>query len=198
MPKKIDHEKRKRLIVSKALEVFTREGYQNTSFQLIASECGLSRATVYQYFSHKEDIYTYAAKSVTEDLFKKYVSPQWMNKVSEIDNLKAVSRDFMKLARDHRQEIVNLVAAMSQAGMDFRLTVKHRTARLELHMGRLIRSGIKDHTIKKCKSTQIAEQLLILLESYCFQLVFFEIQAEESENIVMSFLDNLKEEPNNI
>lgn len=192
MPKKIDHEERKKLIVSKALDVFSRIGYQNTSFRLIANECGLSRATVYQYFSHKEEIYTFAAKEVTEDLFRKYTDPEWLKDISEIDKIEAICLDFMVISKEHRHEIVNLVVAMAQMGLDFRMAVKHRTARLELYLGRLIRAGIKKGNIKKCKSTKIAEQIIILLESFCFQLVFFEIQIEESEDIVKSYIGNLR------
>ena len=55
MPKKIDHEARKEKILHTALRVFGREGYRDSNLSLIASECGISRPTIYQYFKDKEE-----------------------------------------------------------------------------------------------------------------------------------------------
>ena len=65
MPKKIDHEKRKEKILQTALKVFAREGYKDANLSLIATECGISRPTIYQYFKNKEQIYYFAVKLVT-------------------------------------------------------------------------------------------------------------------------------------
>jgi AcrR family transcriptional regulator len=65
MPKKIDHEERKEKILQTALKVFAREGYRDSNLSLIATECGISRPTIYQYFKDKEQIYYYAVKLVT-------------------------------------------------------------------------------------------------------------------------------------
>ena len=65
MPKKVDKEERKELIMNSALAVFAREGYREANLSLIAEESGISRPTVYQYFNDKNDIYYYAVKLVT-------------------------------------------------------------------------------------------------------------------------------------
>ncbi len=75
MPKKIDHEARKERILQTALKVFAREGYRDSNLSLIASECNISRPTIYQYFKDKEDIYYYAVKLVTARMFNRYAAP---------------------------------------------------------------------------------------------------------------------------
>ena len=64
MPKKLDHELRKEENLQTALKVFAREGYRDSNLSLIATECGISRPTIYQYFKDKEEIYYYAVKLV--------------------------------------------------------------------------------------------------------------------------------------
>ena len=73
MPKKIDHEERKVIILKKALEIFARDGYRDSNLSSIAEECGLSRPTLYQYFKDKKEIYYYAVKLITGKMFTKYI-----------------------------------------------------------------------------------------------------------------------------
>ena len=73
MPKKIDHEQRKINILNNALKVFAQEGYKNSNLSLIAKKSGISRPTIYQYFKDKDEIYYYAVKLVTGNMFEKYV-----------------------------------------------------------------------------------------------------------------------------
>ena len=39
----VEHDKRKREILDKALDVFIEEGYEDATFQKIADKCGISR-----------------------------------------------------------------------------------------------------------------------------------------------------------
>ena len=87
MPKKIDHEARKEKILHTALRVFGREGYRDSNLSLIASECGISRPTIYQYFRDKEEIYYYAVKLVTGRMFNKYAEYAWSSEENYIDRI---------------------------------------------------------------------------------------------------------------
>ena len=42
----IDHEKRKKVILKKALDVIIDEGYEDATFQKIADRCGITRTTL--------------------------------------------------------------------------------------------------------------------------------------------------------
>ena len=39
----VEHEKRKREILEKAMELFCRDGYEDVTFQKIADACGITR-----------------------------------------------------------------------------------------------------------------------------------------------------------
>ena len=43
----VEHDKRKREILDKALDVFIEEGYEDATFQKIADKCGITRTTLY-------------------------------------------------------------------------------------------------------------------------------------------------------
>jgi AcrR family transcriptional regulator len=48
----VEHEKRQREILEKALDVFIDEGYENATFQKIADRCAIMRTTLYIYFKN--------------------------------------------------------------------------------------------------------------------------------------------------
>ncbi len=49
-------EKRKKLILETALELFANEGYHNTSISRIANEAKISKGLLYNYFKSKEEL----------------------------------------------------------------------------------------------------------------------------------------------
>jgi TetR/AcrR family transcriptional regulator len=55
-------------IISAALGVFGRYGYQRTSMGLIATAAGISRPALYWHFSGKDDIFRAAGGRITDDL----------------------------------------------------------------------------------------------------------------------------------
>jgi len=64
----IEHDKRKREILEKALDVFIDEGYEDTTFQKIAERCGITRTILYLYFKNKREIFTFSIKLFMEKL----------------------------------------------------------------------------------------------------------------------------------
>jgi AcrR family transcriptional regulator len=64
----VEHEKRKREILEKSLDVFVEEGYEDTTFQKIAERCGITRTILYLYFKNKREIFAFSIKHFTEKL----------------------------------------------------------------------------------------------------------------------------------
>lgn len=196
MPKKIDHEARKQEILQAALKVFAREGYRNSNLSLIAAECSLSRPTIYQYFTDKEEIYHYAVKLVTGRMFSKYVSYVWRDPSGEIDKLIRICEDIVDTADANNTEISNLVGVMIQVkheGRDFEGMIMHRTAKLSILFKRLIRSGMANGVVKSCDVDKVAEQLMVLLEGACLRIAFFKkYDTNQDKDIIRTFLASFK------
>ena len=61
----VEHEKRKKEILDKALDLFMENGYEDVTFQKIADKCGVTRTTLYIYFKNKKEIFAWSIKQLT-------------------------------------------------------------------------------------------------------------------------------------
>lgn len=197
MPKKVDKEERKELIMSSALAVFAREGYREANLSLIAEESGISRPTVYQYFNDKNDIYYYAVKLVTGKMFKRYSAIAWAeNDDTELDRIFKIFKDVLDYASTHDATVSNLMEFMlseKKRGVDFSKVIEERTIKLIILLKRLLRQGISNNTIKKCDVEAVSRNLFYLIESCCFQVaVFRTFDRDAAISLITSYLEFLK------
>ena len=196
MPKKIDHEERKEKILQTALKVFAREGYRDSNLSLIATECGISRPTIYQYFKDKEQIYYYAVKLVTGRMFTKYADYAWTTSDDIIQRILNICNDIIDISTQHRGELTSLMDVMLQLkkeGTDFSDIILRRTAKLHILFKRLLRLGISNGEVVKCDINRITQHLVILLESFCFQLAFLDaFDVAGSRELVSNYLELIR------
>ena len=196
MPKKIDHEERKEKILQTALRVFAREGYRDSNLSLIATECGISRPTIYQYFKDKEQIYYYAVKLVTGRMFTKYAEYAWNTSDGIIRRILTICHDIIDISTHHRGELTSLMDVMLQLkkeGTDFSDIILRRTAKLHILFKRLLRLGISTGEVVQIDINRITQHLVILLESFCFQLAFLDsFDVEGSKEMVNNYLELLR------
>ena len=54
MAKAIDHNVRKRLVVTEAMKIFAQMGYSKVSFLTISEATGIARTALYRYFKNVE------------------------------------------------------------------------------------------------------------------------------------------------
>ena len=192
MPKHIDHEQRKKEILYAALDVFAKEGYKDTSLGLIASSCGLSRTTVYQYFKDKSEIFYFAVKNATDAMFAKYSSKEWNKIENPVDRLLLLMNDILNTADEHEREISNLVLVLKDLDGDLSETIKRRTAKLALFLSRLIRESLKRNPNEKAKNIkpqQEAQRIIVLIESYCFHITYI----SQNKDVIRSLMTDLVE-----
>ena len=64
----VEHEKRRKEILQKSLDVFVEEGYEDVTFQKIADRCGITRTTLYIYFKNKHEIFLGSIKELMGSL----------------------------------------------------------------------------------------------------------------------------------
>ena len=198
MPKKIDHEERKIKILNTALKVFAREGYRDSNLSLIAEECGLSRPTLYQYFSDKDEIYYYAVKLVTGHMFTRYAKIAWdKNNGDPIDRIILITDDIIDTAKANEsalQALMDVMLQQKRENVDFSEIIMKRTAKLTILFKRLLNSGIKDGSVKsECDINMVSAHIFTLLEAFCFQIAFlgnFDLAA--SKKFVATYLDFFK------
>jgi len=195
MPKIIDHDKRKEEILNTALEVFSREGYRDSNLSLIAQECGISRPTIYQYFHDKEEIYYYAVKLVTGDMFRKYADIAWNTPGRVTDKLKQICTDIILTGYKHQPALTALVDVMillRKEGKEFSDVIMKRTVKLNILFKRLLRYGIDNNEIRDISINDVSGHLMTLIEAFCFQIAFLgSYDPAGSIELMNIFIDNL-------
>jgi len=161
-----EKEQRIQSILGEAKKLFFSKGYRETTMDEVALEAGFSKATIYQYFKSKDDLYFSLLLPVAEDSTKE------MKKVEEkLDTEKYSSgasfiRDMFKhfyKAYEKDPEGFKILQLFQQTGMLWELSEKTRLAIFEkgktnFELARLlIRKAIKQNLIKKVNAYQFSD-----------------------------------------
>ena len=177
MPKIVDKEERMNMILQKAIEVFSKVGYKDSNLSLIAEKCNLSRPTVYQYFKDKKEIYYYAVKKISSEMYSRYsVIAFKKGDETELERLKLIIADIFGSAKRNDAALSNLVEfilAEKKNGVDVYSSIMFRTAKLRLLIKRLLLQGMQKGTIKECNVEKVGDDIYNLVQAECFQIGFF-------------------------
>ena len=194
MPKIIDHKQRKISILRQAFALFARYGYQNTSLSQLAGACGISRPTLYLYFRDKEEIFTYAVKYYTDEMFsgyKSYVSssapvlPQIRRIIADIIFKSWHSRDFITSLGD-------FIFQKRHEDRNFPEAIRRRTVKLDHLLRRMLKDGVASGEIHAIPIEATSMQLLDLVQAYLFKLAILNAaDPQQTISVIEAFLDGL-------
>lgn len=150
-PKIVDKETRKLQLASCALDVFARVGFDKASISLIASECGVGKGTVYEYFDSKEDLFLEAVmvwlagvESDTRQQLEGRLDPQ-APPLSQLKSyLSATAESFLKNPYYKRMSLImtNLMISHTQWLMQSDM-LKHSTESFRGVIRDLIQSAVE-------------------------------------------------------
>lgn len=183
MPKIVDKEQKKREIVSKALDVFSQSGFRDSNLQQIASRCGYSRTTLYNYFKNKEEIYYFAldtAFSKIEDESKLIMASV---SLSTEDKIKALIKSVMLNigANDTSTALmVDFWLQIKNGNLRIREKVQDSVASLQNTLISLLDEGKREGFYKPIDSPAIASTLLALVQSFIVSSVMTGMNAVDS------------------
>lgn len=108
-----EYGKKRREILKMALSVFRENGYDATSMDQIALECGFTKAVLYQYFKSKEELFSaiFQEPVIISDLDN--LTFEYTNENLE-EVLIKIGRTFMELFEDEdRLNLIRIVIAES-------------------------------------------------------------------------------------
>lgn len=177
----VEHDKRKREILDKALDVFVEEGYEDATFQKIADRCGITRTTLYIYFKNKREIFLWSIKQLTEGLEKSLLETMGDTTLSSVEILKQFTIKIINKCVDNRRlfnVVLTYLLQLQKTGKNPGERVRRRTIRLRHLLSKIIIDGInkgefKDVNVKACN-----EMFYSLIESTVFRLAIL-----DSENV---------------
>jgi AcrR family transcriptional regulator len=170
----VEHEKRRREILEKALDVFMDEGFEDATFQKIADRCGITRTTLYIYFKNKREIFNYSIKQLLLEVENDLWRVRKNKELSSIDKLiQILSLTIDRLEENRRllSVVLNYLLYLSKSDSNPDYRVRKRTIRMRHILASMVIEGIRAGEIAPINVRTADDLLYGLLESAIFQLV---------------------------
>jgi len=192
----VEHDKRKREILEKSLDVFIDEGYADTTLQKIADRCGITRTILYLYFHNKREIFTFSIKRFTERLETELKALAADEKLHAWDKLGAVSEHVIRQCMNNAKLLVVIIDYLShlkRSGGETYERVLRRTIRMRHIVSGIVIAGQKKGELKKMPVAPISNLILAMVESTIFRVAILDrAEADDSIEAVKIFLATLK------
>ena len=191
----VEHEKRKKEILDKALDLFMENGYEDVTFQKIADKCGVNRTTLYIYFKNKKEIFAWSINQLTNEIESSLLKIIDNRDLSYEERLKSVLHTILqKCVDNYRLFVITLtyLLQLKNTGKDTKKIVQRRIIRLRHLLSTVIIDGITSGNFKKVNVHEANELIFNLIEAAVFKLTVFgpqDIQAlQKSFDLTVSAL----------
>jgi len=196
MSRIVDHEKRKREILGKALLLFSEQGYSSVTFQKIADDCGISRTTLYRYFSDKREILDASIQNFFTPLFEK------LRVISKRKDLPVESRlekvlltvvDSLGEEVLFLERILDYLLRRKSSGEEIGVKKMRHTWKLRLLIQRLLQEGVEKGEFRSLDLRTTNNLLYSQLETHALRLVVREnSEKQDTIDVINKILSGLK------
>jgi AcrR family transcriptional regulator len=169
----VEHEKRRREILGKALNVFMEEGFEDATFQKIADQCGITRTTLYMYFKNKKEIFNYSIKQLLEGIEYNINQVQHnpdMNSTTKLITVLSVVLDRLEENCRLLRVILDYLRHLSKNGFSLQKRVHRRTIRLRHIFSTMIIKGIEAGDLVPVNIKNADTMLYSLVEAAIFHI----------------------------
>jgi AcrR family transcriptional regulator len=170
----VEHEKRRREILEKALDVFVDEGFEDVTFQKIADRSGITRTTLYIYFKNKKEIFNYSIKQFLQELENEITGIKNSEGLSHKDQLITIMSVIIdRLEQNQRllNVVLNSLLYITKGDNTPDYRVRRRTMRLRHILNSLIIEGIHAKEFASVNIKEANEALYGFIEAAIFRLV---------------------------
>jgi AcrR family transcriptional regulator len=170
----VEHDKRRKKILDKALTVFMEDGFVNATFQKIADESGIARTILYLYFKNKKEIFNYSIKQLLTTAEENINAIRNDSSLTSVDKLTKIIFIIFKLLEQNRQllsVILDYLLHLSKEGTNPEERVRRRTVRMRHILSSILIEGVKSGELKKTNIKVAGDYLYNFIEAAIFQLV---------------------------
>lgn len=191
----VEHDKRKAQILDKSLELFCKFGYDDVTFQKIASECAISRTTLYIYFKNKREIFVWSIKRLTERVEREIYAKIGDKKIGTDDCLKDVVCHIVKACCDHHrlfQVLLPYLLSLGDEKIPPAERVRRRVIKIRHFLNIIVIRGQDEGIFKKCPIKTVSDLFYSLIESTMYRIAIMDdFCYEEIENMVKLSVDGI-------
>jgi AcrR family transcriptional regulator len=187
----VEHDKRRKQILKKALDVFMEEGFEDATYQKIADRCKITRTTLYLYFRNREEIFNFSIKQFMSEVEFDILGVKENQSYSYPAKIKKML--FLILSRLEENRLLLSVIldyllsksggfSKTKTGKDRISTqadtsVRRRTIRLRRLLSAMLIEGIKNGELKKVDVAAANNLLYSLIEAAIFQLTVLKTES---------------------
>jgi AcrR family transcriptional regulator len=116
MPKRVDHERRRRELAEAVFRVVAREGLDGASLRLVAEEAGWSIGSMRHYFATKAELLAFALRHAAERIEERI--GRLPRGGTELERLREVVAELLPLDAARREEALVWLAFIARAVVD--------------------------------------------------------------------------------
>ena len=191
----VEHDKRRREILEKSLELFIEEGYEDVTFQKIADRCGITRTTLYIYFKNKREIFLWSIKQLLSELEKELLSVISDTEVNSVECLKKIFYNILNCCEENIQlfkVLLSYLMQLQKSGVSAGERVTRRVIRLQHLLSTVVIRGQKNGELKKLPVKEINDVLYSLIESSIFHVAVLGAEnLSKSRTVINSYIDSI-------
>lgn len=181
----VEHEKRKREILEKSLDIFIEEGYEDVTFQKIADRCGITRTTLYIYFKNKQELFLWSIKQLTQALEDSLLSVVNNPELPYKEQLHQVCTKIIDTCMDNKK-LFNIILVyllqLQKMGKDPGDRVRRRVLRLRHLLSTILIAGMKKGEFRKINVKAANEMFYGLIQSIIFRLAILDQESIDELN----------------
>ncbi|MDD4099133.1 MAG: TetR/AcrR family transcriptional regulator [Lentisphaeria bacterium] len=171
----VDHAERQKEILRKALHLFGQHGYPEVTYRQIADACGLSRTSLYKYFTNKREIFDSALLHLVLSLGEEFQATVKANPtLSEADKLEMVLQqaiDLMLHNPDLLQTILEYILALHRQSEPVARKIRRHTVAFRRTLMNLIRQGVAKGEFAPVDAALASDHIYALMESAAIRIM---------------------------
>lgn len=192
----VEHDKRRKEILYKAIKVFEAEGFDDVTLQKIADACGITRTTLYIYFKNKSEIFLFSIKQLTSEIEKALQEIIARKTLTNSQKLQAIMECVISKCVEY-QSLFNVLLAyllkLQKTGTDVGELVRRRILRLRHLLSTVLIEGIKTGEFKDINVKATNELFYSLIESTIFRISLLnQSNVDELTDAITLAIDGIK------
>jgi AcrR family transcriptional regulator len=173
-------------------EIFSINGYKNTSMQMIAKKCGISKPTLYNYFSNKYALFTGLWQRFQKDIaaLTNGLMANSTDKYKTIEDIIDLSLSLVQQKRDFLRMIIREHHMILHENIDEHLSLQMRNRHdMVMALGRFIKDIVRKDILADFSEEMIGTIVSNVLESAFLESVLGEgIDHDVQKKLIMKLL----------
>lgn len=197
--KLVDKKQKRTEIINAAFVVFAKVGYKDARIKDIASEAGIGKGTIYEYFSSKNELLDAVFEIMMLeyiDVFEKYKNTQ-KKPIEKLKSLINVFGDMIEKADEELMEIFIEFWSLCLRDEKKKAKFKKIYEKIRGIVENVLLEGIEDKSLKKHDTKSISAAVIGIPDACIFQYMidkeFYDYKKTIS-TIIEAIIDGLRNE----